>query len=454
MRTQANLFAAGAERFASASRAALFKKVKTAENRTMLRSLLILGCSAYLLVAADKEPRWLVLNHTAHQAMEAKDYGRLRETLRELQPLMPGNPSVVYNLAAADAVLGDGQAALSGLRNLAGMGLIYDFAADADFSSLRGLSEFGAIVKQIDANKKSVSHSSPAFALAERDLLPEDITYDPKTRRFFASSVRRSKIITVDGREFAKTDWSVLALRADSGRRILWAATGWLPHCESCQMADKDKTALLAFDLDSGAPKQRIESPVDGLLGDMTISRSGEIYVSEGIHGAVLRLRVGAKKLDRLDVPGEFPSPQTPALSTDEKTLYVPDYVRGIAAITLSTGAVAWLKPADNIALNGIDGLYLYRDSFLAVQNGTTPARVIRFWPDRFSLDLRKQEALEANTPELGEPTHGTIVGNTFYFIANSGWDEYDDQGKKKAGSGPVESTVRKIVLSAPRSRY
>jgi hypothetical protein len=299
-----------------------------------------------------------------------------------------------------------------------------------------------------------VSHSSPAFALAERDLIPEDIAYDPKTRRFFVSSVRKSKIIAADGSEFAKTDWPVLALRVDARRRILWAATGWLPHCEHCQEADKDKSALLAFDLDSGALKERIESPVKGLLGDMTISGAGEIYVSEGIHGAVLRLRLGAQKLERLDVPGEFPSPQTPALSTDEKTLYVPDYVRGIAAITLSTGAVTWLKPADDIALNGIDGLYLYRDSFLAVQNGTTPARVIRFWPDRFSLDLRKQEGLEANTAELGEPTHGTIVGNTFYFIANSGWDEYDDQGKKKAGSGPVESTVRKIVLSAPRSRY
>jgi sugar lactone lactonase YvrE len=383
-----------------------------------------------------------VLNHAARRAIEAKDYGRLRETLRELKPLMPGNPSVVYNLAAADAVLGDRQAALAGLRNLAGMGLVYDFAADADFSSLRELSKFGAIVKQIDENKKSVSHSSPAFALAERDLLPEDITYDPKTRRFFASSVRRSKIITVDGREFAEADWSVLALRVDSRRRILWAATGWLPHCASCRMADEDKTALLAFDLDSGALKQRIESPVKGLLGDMTISRSGEIYVSEGIHGAVLRLGRAAKKLERLDVPGEFPSPQTPALSTDEKTLYVADYVRGIAAITLSTGGVTWLRPAEDIALNGIDGLYLYRDSFLAVQNGTAPARIMRF-----SLDLRKQEVLEANAPGLGEPTHGTIVGDTFYFIANSGWGEYDEQGKKKAGSDPVESSIRKIVL-------
>ena len=190
-----------------------------------------------------------------------------------------------------------------------------------------------------------------------------------------------------------------------------------------------DKTALLAFDLDSGQLKQRIESPVKGLLGDMTISRSGEIYVSEGIHGAVLRLRQGAKELERLDVPGEFPSPQTPALSSDEKTLYVPDYVRGIAAMTLSTRHVTWLKPADDIALSGIDGLYIYRDSFIAVENGTSPPRIMRF-----SLDLRRQEVLEANTPELGEPTHGTMVGDTFYFIANTGWDQYDDDGQEEAG--------------------
>ena len=116
--------------------------------------------------------------------------------------------------------------------------------------------------------------------------------------------------------------------------------------------------------------------------------------------------------------------------------------MRGIAAITLATGAVTWLKPADDIALNGIDGLYVYGHSFLAVQNGTTPARIVRF-----SSDLRKQEVLEANTRELGEPTHGTMVGNTFYFIANSGWDEYDDRGTKKAGSEAVESTVRKMEL-------
>jgi sugar lactone lactonase YvrE len=397
---------------------------------------------ADLLFAADPEPRWLVLNHAAGQAAKAKDYPKLRETLRELKPLMPGNPRIVYNLAASDAKLGDRQGALAGLRNLAAMRLIYNFAADPDFASLRSSNEFAAILKTVTDNKKPVGHSSPVFSLAERDLIPEDIAFDPKTQRFFVSSVRQSKIITMDGHTFANADWPVLALRVDSERRILWAATGWLPHCARCNQVDKDKTALLAFDLESAALKQRIESPVKGLLGDMTISRSGDIYVSEGIHGAVLYLRQGAQELERLDRPGDFPSPQTPALSTDEKTLYVPDYVRGIAAIRLSNRAVTWLKPADDIALSGIDGFYVYRNSFLAVQNGTSPARIMRF-----SLDLRKQEVLEANTPALGEPTHGTIVGNTFYFIANSGWDQYDDQGKKKPGTSPVQSEVLSIAL-------
>jgi len=413
-------------------------------QRTKLPGFLILICSACLLLAADTEPQWLVLNRAAGQAIRAKDYAKLREILHQLEPLMPGNPRIVYNLAASDAVLGDAQAALAGLRHLAGMGLIYDFAADSDFSSIRESSAFAAIVKQTDANKKPVSYSSPAFALAERDLLPEDITYDPQTRRFFVSSVRQSKIITVDGQEFAHTDWSVLALRVDARRRILWAAEGWVPQCERCAKADRDRTALLAFDLDSGALKQRIESPVKGLLGDMTISRTGEIFVSEGIHGAVLRLRPGASALERIDTPGEFPSPQTPALSADQKTLYVADYARGIASISLATGQVKWLRPAADIALAGIDGLYVHRDSFLAVQNGTVPPRILRF-----SLGLTKQQLLEASWQGLGEPTHGTIVGNTFYFIANSGWNEYDNEGKKKPGSSPVESSIRKIVLTS-----
>ena len=181
------------------------------------------------------------------------------------------NPRIAYNLAASQAKLGNSAAALAGLRDFSEMGLVYDLAADDDFATLKGSSQFAAVMQRMVANKRPVSHSTVAFPLTEPDLIPEDLAYDPKTRRFFVSSVRKSKIITADGKEFAKADCSILALAVDAERRILWATTGWVAQCEGCNKSDEAKTALLAFDLDSGALKRRIESPIKGVLGDMTI---------------------------------------------------------------------------------------------------------------------------------------------------------------------------------------
>ena len=405
-------------------------------------TLFFAAASLALWSADQPEPRWITLNRAARQAVEAKDYPKLRDTLSELRPLLPGNARILYNLAAVAAHLGDTGRALSDLRDLASSGLVYDFSADDDFSALRGSPEFSSVLRQVELNRKPVARAVPVSTIPEHDLLPEDIAYDARTHRFLIGSVAKCEIVTAEGKVFAKSDWPVMALRVDRRRRILWAATGWIANCEHCNDTDKDKSALLAFQLDSGALLKRIDSPVKGLLGDMTISREGDVYLSEGLYGAVLRVRAGTSTVDRLDTPGEFRSPQTPALSSDERTLYVPDYVRGIAAMDLKTHVVRWLQPASGIVLSGIDGFYPYGRGFLAVQNGVQPERILFL-----SSDLTKQEILESNSPGLGESTHGTLVGNTFYFIANSGWDTYGDDGKKKAGSAPVESQIRKIVL-------
>ena len=410
-----------------------------------LRVLLALALLAAFLPA--QAPRWRQLNAEARSAIDAKDYSKLRSVLLELQPLLPGNPRILYNLAASEARLGHRDAALASLRNLAATGLIYDLAPDDDFASLRPSPEYAALVARFERNKTPVAHATSLTTITGPDLIPEDIAWDPKTRRFLLSSVSEARILRPDGQTFATAAWSVFALRPDPARHLLWATIGYVPHCARCDKADDGKTALLAFDLTTGALRQRIASPVSGLLGDMTISRHGDLYVSEGLHGAVLRLPRGAATLERLDEPGEFPSPQTPALSADEKTLYIPDYIRGIAALDLtavnvSTRKARWLQPAAGIALSGIDGLYVHHNSFLAVQNGTNPARVVRF-----SLDLQKQEILEAGTPGLGEPTHGVLIKNDFFFIANSGWGDYDDKGAKKPGSAPVVSAIRRLKL-------
>lgn len=396
-------------------------------------------------MAVEPEPLWKQLNHRARQLLENKDYAGLHATLEQLEPLMPGNPRITYNLAATEAVLGQPDRAIAHLKNLAAAGISYDLSKDDDFRSLAGRPDFAAVSSALIENGKTeVKKGTFVATIAGTDLLPEDLTYDGKTQRWFFSSIRQQRIVTTDGKLFAQTTWSPLALFADVPRRTLWATEGWIPHCPHCAASDKDKTALLAFDLDTGALKQRIPSPVPGLLGDMTVAPDGTVYVAEGIYGAVLRLKPGAAALDRLDRAGEFPSPQNPALSADGNTLYVADYARGIAAINLRTGTLSWKQTSPDVIVSGIDGLYFHGGRFIAVQNGTVPARILEF-----SSDLKHQTVLEQNTPGLGQPTHGAIVDGYFYFLADTGWDQFNDDGSKKAGASPVVSELRKIKLAS-----
>ena len=60
---------------------------------------------------------------------------------------------------------------------------------------------------------------------------------------------------------------------------------------------------------------------------------------------------------------------------TDGKQIFVPDYLRGIGLLEISTKQVRWLSMEKGFALNGIDGLYFDRGTLIAVQNGTSPER-------------------------------------------------------------------------------
>jgi sugar lactone lactonase YvrE len=287
-----------------------------------------------------------------------------------------------------------------------------------------------------------VTHATREFTLAEADLIPESIAYDAASSRWLVSSVRQARIVGADGRLFARAPWPVFALAIDASRRILWASTAVVPQCAVCADTRGEHSALIAYKLDSGAELRRIVSPVGGVLGDMVLAPNGDLFVSEGIHGAVFRLPQGGAALERLDKPGDFHSPQTPALSADGKTLFVPDYDRGIAALTLASRELHWLQPPAGMVLKGIDGLYIDGQWFIAIQNGVVPERIVRI-----SLDLKQLQVLESGWPGLGEPTHGALVGRRFYFLANSGWDAFDAQGRKRNAAPPVVSSVWSFAL-------
>ena len=80
-------------------------------------------------------------------ALEAKRYEEARELLREGLELHPGNASLLYNLACAEALLGEKAAALEHLADAVENPRFREFAeTDSDFDSLRDDPRFTALV--------------------------------------------------------------------------------------------------------------------------------------------------------------------------------------------------------------------------------------------------------------------------------------------------------------------
>jgi sugar lactone lactonase YvrE len=365
-----------------------------------------------------------------NRACTTKDFAECRIHLLRLKELLDGRGDIVYRLAKVEANLGNRPAALEWFSIYSKMGLqLADPMKEPAFASFKDDAGFEALLARLKTASAPVTESRLFATLLEKDLIPEDIVYDEPRGRFFVSSVRHRKILslTMDGKAanfVPEGDWPILALAADSSRRILWATTVALPEGLDHKAADEGKSALLKFNLDSGKLLKRYDLPAGEKheLGDMTLSAAGDVYASDGL-GSVFAVDHARDRIETLFGPGTFNSPQTPALSPDGRRLFVPDYSRGISIVDLATRESRLLEHQPDLSLGGIDGLYLAGRTMIAIQNGTAPERLIRMQLDEALTKVLSWETIEANWKGLGDPTHGVRVGDRFYFIANSGWD-------------------------------
>ncbi|MEO8725496.1 MAG: hypothetical protein ABI383_05180 [Acidobacteriaceae bacterium] len=391
------------------------------------------------------------------QAIAARKSGdkqaRLAAVLK-IERLLNGEPHVVANLAQIYAAAGDTDRALAAVSQIAALGQADDgLLQDPAIAALNKSPQFVAVMKRFAENKMPVSRATTAFVLAGPRILAEDIDYDPHSKSFLITSVLEDKIIRVT-REGKATDfaqspsrWPMLAIKVDAPRDVVWATEVAMEGFASAPKSDWGRSALVCFDLHSGKLLRRIAGPAKSALGDIALTAEGDAIVSDGAGGGVYRARnVAGGQLQRID-GGDFLSPQTPAIAYDGKHVFVPDYARGIALLDPATKQVQWLDGEKKYALNGIDGLYYNHNWLIATQNGSSPERVIRFRLDPTQTRIMSEEIIERATPTLGDPTHGVVLGDDFYYIANSGWSELDEHGNVKAGSKLSPARVMRFKL-------
>ena len=94
----------------------------------------------------------------------------------------------------------------------------------------------------------------------------------------------------------------------------------------------------------------------------------------------------------------------------------------------------------------GCDGIAWHEDAIIAVQNGVTPPRVMRFELDSSWTRIVRAEVLERNPAVADEPTLGTIVGDEFIYVANSQWEKYDERGVRI----PRFALRRPVLIAVP----
>ena len=399
------------------------------------------------------------LEKAAFADYSKKNYDSFLTNMKEAEKLRPNHPRLLYNLAAAYSLNNYRKDALSELKKLVNMKLYFQPEKDSDFVDLWNDIEFKDIITGFDKNLIHTGNSITAFTYPQKDLITESVAYDSKKNKFYLSSVYRKMIVSIDSNGNAsifKNEgedglWSALGIKVDSQRRLLWACTAALKQTRNYKKEDLGKTAVYKYNIDSKKLIKKYEldnKPDRHLFGDLALSTSGNVYVSDSWYNAIYKIPVDSDSLEIFIQPEGFVSLQGLDLSQNNKFLFFSDYALGLFKINFETNEIKEIQPTEDFTSLGIDGLYFYNNSLIATQNGVNPQRTVRIYLNDNMDSTTNYKILGSNNPYFDEITLGLIIKDDFYFIANAQWGSFDKEGKIFPLEKLKEPRVLKIKLT------
>lgn len=384
------------------------------------------------------------LYRLAETYQESADMQRLSWTMEKLAREMPMNGEVRLGLAASYSNLDEKSKAYDTLLKMQTQGFGYNLTDDARFTKIHDTQVWDYILANLRANLKPFGEGKNAFVLPKGDYLFESMAWDAKRERFLLGSVRDGKVYLADKQgkiePFISPDasnglWSVYAMTVDTDRDLLYVASTASQYFNGFKAEDFGKAGIFKFQLSSGKflDKVILPAPAEGAnsLTSMAVSKKGQVFAADGIRSIVYRL--DGKTLKPLFQHPDFTSLRGLAVSGDGKTLYLADYMRGIFGIDLATSKPFDVKFDPNqLMLPGVEGLYWYDNTLVAIEPGMSPKRIIRLHLSRDGRSIERFMPLDAGSPEYPLPTSGTVVGDNLYFFADSHRGFYDGYGVPK----------------------
>jgi hypothetical protein len=335
----------------------------------------------------------------------------------------------LFFLASRYARIGDVQKAVSLLKECLSLHQGFDPSGSAPFESLRSNPEFRQLLDQVHQEFPPVQRARIAFTIQQPELFPEGLAVDPTKRLFYMGSMYRRKILRIalagNASDFVPPNrydlMPVGGVKVDTDHSV-WVAT---------DPGEKNRSELLHFNA-RGELLERypISSPGKHDLNDLVIRDAHEIFTTDTTGHHAYRFNRQAHTFTSLTFPRALLYPNGITLSGDKHLLYIADMF-GVLCLDLRSNSAHEVTPGERNTLSGIDGLYWYKNSLIGVQYGTGAYRVIRSRLSANGLHVTSTEVLERGTPLVSDPTTGAILGSDFYYIANTGIFNLDeDTGK------------------------
>lgn len=407
---------------------------------------LCLTVDAQFLEAEAPTEFELKLNNTSNvtelmalvaEAKKQKKYVYLQNTLEKVVSIKPNIPVLKYQLAEAYALNNEKTKAFNSLIELQKQGLYFDLENNINFANIKSYPVFDYIKNNIEVNGQHFGEGKESFNINKSfsGLLFENIAFDDNSQSFLMGSLRDGSVIKVDtgngdislliteAKGGAEGPWATLDLAVDEKNDVLWVASSAISQFGKMTKATAGMAGIFKYKLSTGEFIKSYISPASkrpSIISRIHLTSQGKLYLLDTQNKEILEWNSKTDKISLALTLSKFNDVRS--LTTDDSgnMLYLSDNEKGITIINMKNKKTYSIENSEALNLIGITDLSYDDNGLIIIQSGFNPERIMRLELNLEKNAIRNIFPIESSNPAFDSPSYGVVVGEGFYYIANS----------------------------------
>jgi len=274
----------------------------------------------------------------------------------------------------------------------------------------------------------------------QKDLLPEGIAIDSRTKQVYLNSLKHNKIVRslihgsnpktfLETNEYNYLSGFGMTIKGDT----LYALGNTLPE-------DENSSILLLLQLSTGEliDSYTLNDSDFHYWNDLAVSSTNEIFITDSESNKIYKIKRPDKSIAVFLDNKAIPNCNGITISPNDKHLYLASN-NGIAIVDLSSKELM-NKPREEYS--SIDGLKYHKNNLYGIVNGwdeQSQNGLFKFKLNPTGTEVLKSKKLTAFTKDFRIPTTFDICDGHIYFITNTQIDNLDGNTNKIIDTNKLE---------------